>query len=230
MGQKVHPKSFRLGINKTWDSKWYADFKDFPHYLRQDLLIRKFMFRKLAAAGVSRVDIERGASGLKVNVYAAKPGIVIGRGGQGAEDLRKEVQTKFLKDGFSRRKGLRSVNINLMEVSKPALDSQLTVQQVASDVEKRIPFRRAIKQALGRVERAGAQGMKITIAGRLDGAEIAREETLFFGKIPLHTIRADIDYARGVAKTIYGAIGIKVWIYKGDVFEVEAPQARENQV
>lgn len=224
MGQKVHPKAFRLKINKTWDSKWFADKYNFAAYLRQDILIRKFIMKKLATAAVSHVDIERSANNLKINIFAAKPGVIIGRGGQGVEDIRKEIHSRFVKDKFSRSKGLKAISINILEVSKPALNSMLVVQQIAADIEKRIPFRRTIKQAMGRIERAGALGAKIVVSGRLDGAEIAREEMLFSGKVPLHTLRADIDYARGVARTIYGAVGIKVWIYKGDVFSLDVPE------
>jgi len=219
MGQKVHPKVFRLKINKTWDSKWFAKSEDFAVFLRQDLLIRKFIILKLKNAGVSRVDIERSANGLAINVYAARPGVVIGRGGQGAEELKKEIQNKFLKDAFSRRRGLKSINLNIFEVDKPGVDAMLIVQSIIMDLEKRLPFRRVIKQAIGRAEKAGAKGVKVMVSGRLDGAEIARRESLSSGKIPLHTLRADIDYGRGAAQTIYGKIGIKVWIYKGDIFK-----------
>jgi small subunit ribosomal protein S3 len=219
MGQKVHPKIFRMNINKTWDSKWFAEPKFFAEFLKQDVQIRRFIFKKLTAASIARVDIERSANVITINIHAGKPGVIIGRGGQGVEDLKKEIHNKFLKDAFSRQKGLKAINLNIMEVSKPGLDSMLVLQSIAADIEKRVSFRRSIKQALGRVEKAGAQGVKIIVAGRLDGAEIAREEMVFSGKIPLHTLRADIDYARGAAQTIYGKIGIKVWIYKGEVFE-----------
>jgi small subunit ribosomal protein S3 len=219
MGQKVHPKIFRMNINKTWDSKWFAEPKDFAEFLKQDVQIRRFIFKKLTAASIARVDIERSSNVITINIHAGKPGVIIGRGGQGVEDLKKEIHNKFLKDAFSRQKGLKAINLNIMEVSKPGLDSMLVLQSIAADIEKRVSFRRSIKQALGRVEKAGAQGVKIIVAGRLDGAEIAREEMVFSGKIPLHTLRADIDYARGAAQTIYGKIGIKVWIYKGEVFE-----------
>lgn len=218
MGQKVHPKGFRLKVNKTWDSKWFAD-KDFPELLRQDILIRKFITNKLKTAAVSKVDIERSANSLTINVYSAKPGIIIGRGGQGAEELKKEIHGKFVKDAFSRKKNLRNINVNILEVDKPGTDAALIGQQIAADLEKRIPYRRCVKQAIGRAEKAGAKGVKVIVSGRLDGAEIARREMLFTGKIPLHTLRADIDYSRLAAQTIYGKIGIKVWIYKGDVFE-----------
>jgi small subunit ribosomal protein S3 len=219
MGQKVHPKAFRLKINKTWDSKWFADGRDFVQFLKQDVKIRKYVLTKLVDAGIARVDIERSSNSVSVNIKAAKPGIVIGRGGQGAEDLKKEIHNKFLKDAYSRKRGIKTVNINISEVKNPGLESAIIKQQVISDLEKRMPFRRAAKQALGRAEKAGAKGVKIIIAGRLNGAEIARSETFFSGKIPLHTLRADIDYNRGAARTIYGAVGVKVWIYRGEVFE-----------
>ncbi|HNP74777.1 MAG TPA: 30S ribosomal protein S3 [bacterium] len=220
MGQKVHPKSFRLKVNKTWDSRWFND-KDFPELLRQDVRIRKFILNKFRNVGVSNVDIERSANQLTVNMHCAKPGLIIGRGGQGAEDLKKEIQNKFLKDGFSRKKGIKNINLNILEIEKPNLDATVVMQQVIADLEKRIPFRRAVKQAMGRVEKAGAQGVKISVAGRLNGAEIARTEMFASGKIPLHTLRADIDYSRAAAQTIYGKIGVKVWIYKGEVFNQE---------
>ena len=220
MGQKVHPKSFRLKVNKTWDSRWFND-KDFPELLRQDVRIRKFILNKFRNVGVSNVDIERSANQLTVNMHCAKPGLIIGRGRQGAEDLTKEIQNKFLKDGFSRKKGIKNINLNILEIEKPNLDATVVMQQVIADLEKRIPFRRAVKQAMGRVEKAGAQGVKISVAGRLNGAEIARTEMFASGKIPLHTLRADIDYSRAAAQTIYGKIGVKVWIYKGEVFNQE---------
>ncbi len=226
MGQKVHPKNFRLKINKTWDSKWFSD-NDFPELLRQDILVRKYIFKKLKNAAVARVEIERAANALNINIYSAKPGVIIGRGGQGAEDLKKELQNKFLKDAFSRKKALKNVNVNILEVDKPGTDATLIVGQIIADIEKRIPYRRVSKQAIGRAEKAGAKGVKIVISGRLDGAEIARRETLFSGKIPLHTLRADIDYSRNAAQTIYGKIGVKVWVYKGEVFEEKGKKAEE---
>lgn len=225
MGQKVHPKSFRIKINKTWDSKWFANSQDFPEMVRQDVSIRRYLLKKLRHASISRIDIERSANAVNVNIYCAKPGIIIGRGGQGADDLKQEVHNKFLKDGFSRSKGIKTININIMEVENPNLDSRIIMEQVITDLEKRIPFRRAVKQAIGRVERAGAKGVKIVVAGRLNGVEIARTETFASGKIPLHTLRANIDYSRGSAATIYGKIGVKVWIYKGETFEPN----KENQ-
>ena len=232
MGQKVHPKSFRLKINKTWDSKWYADEKDFADFLRQDVLIRKFILKKLKNAMVARVDIERTSNALNINIYSAKPGVIIGRGGQGAEDLKKEIHNSYIKDAFSRKKGLKNINVNILEVERPGLEAALVGQSIVADLERRVPFRRSIKQAIGRVEKAGAKGVKVIVGGRLDGAEIARRETLFSGKIPLLTLRADIDYSRIAAQTIYGKIGIKVWIYKGEVFEdsnKEEGKNKENQ-
>ncbi|MFA6422687.1 MAG: 30S ribosomal protein S3 [Candidatus Buchananbacteria bacterium] len=226
MGQKVHPKSFRLKINKTWDSKWFSD-KDFPELLRQDVLVRKYIFTKLKNAAVSRIDIERAANALNISIYSAKPGVIIGRGGQGAEELKREIHNKFLKDAFSRRKALKNINVNILEVEKPGTDAALIYQQIAADLEKRIPYRRTVKQAIGRAEKAGAKGIRVIVSGRLDGAEIARRETLFSGKIPLHTLRADIDYSRGAAQTIYGKIGVKVWVYKGEVFN-DQPQNKEE--
>lgn len=228
MGQKVHPKSFRLKINKTWDSKWFSD-NDFAEFLRQDVLVRKFIVKKLKTAAVAKVDIERAANSLTISIYSAKPGVIIGRGGQGAEELKKEIQNKFLKDAFSRKKVLKNVNINILEVDKPGTDACLIAQQIAFDLEKRIPYRRAVKQAIGKAEKAGAKGIKVIVSGRLDGAEIARRETLFTGKIPLHTLRADIDYSRLAAQTIYGKIGIKVWVYKGEIFSDKENKNKENK-
>jgi len=218
MGQKVHPKAFRLKINKTWDSKWFSD-RDFPKLLEHDIKIRRFIVKKFKPAGVSKVDIERSNNGISINVRCAKPGIVIGRGGQGAEDLKKEIHNKFMKDAFSRKKGLKSININIIEVENPSLDSAVIAQQVIADLEKRIPFRRAVKQAMSRSEKAGAQGIKVIVSGRLNGAEIARKETFKEWAIPLQTIRSDIDYVATRAETVYGTIGLKVWIYKWDIYK-----------
>ena len=225
MGQKVHPKSFRLKINKTWDSKWFSD-KDFPQLLEQDVKIRKFILKKFKPAGVSRVDIERSANGLIINIRCAKPGLVIGRGGQGAEDLKKEIHNKFVKNAFSRKRGIKSITINIIEVENPSLDSAVLSQQIIADLEKRIPFRRAVKQAMARAEKAGAKGIKVIVSGRLNGAEIARRETFSNGKVPLHTLRADIDYSRDYASTMYGKIGVKVWIYRGEIFNNNQPSAQ----
>lgn len=220
MGQKVNAKIFRIKINKSWDSKWYAG-KDFAEYLKQDVLIRKFIIKKFKNSGISKVDIERSAGGININIHTSRPGLIIGRGGSGVEDLKKEIHNNFLKDSFSRRKAIKNININIIEITNPNLDAAVILQGIAADIEKRIPFRRCVKQAIGKAEKAGAKGVKILVSGRLDGAEIARRELFLSGKVPLHTLRADIDYARGVARTIYGTIGIKVWLYKGEVFEKE---------
>jgi len=227
MGQKVHPKAFRLKINKTWDSKWFSD-KEFPQLLEQDIKVRRFILKKFKTAAVSSVGIERSANSININIRCAKPGIIIGRGGQGAEDLKKEVHNKFLKDAFSRKKGIRNININIIEVEDLNLDAAVIVSQVIADLEKRIPFRRAVKQAMNRAEKAGAKGVKVIVSGRLNGAEIARAETFLNGKVPLHTLRADIDYSRDAASTIYGQIGVKVWVYRGEVFEQKTKDNTNN--
>jgi len=220
MGQKVNAKIFRIKINKSWDSKWYAG-QDFAEYLKQDVLIRKFIIKKFKNSGISKVDIERSAGGININIHTSRPGLIIGRGGSGVEDLKKEIHNKFLKDSFSRRKAIKNININIVEITNPNLDAAVILQGITADIEKRIPFRRCVKQAIGKAEKAGAKGVKILVSGRLDGAEIARRELFLSGKVPLHTLRADIDYARGVARTIYGTIGVKVWLYKGEIFEKE---------
>jgi small subunit ribosomal protein S3 len=213
MGQKVHPKIFRTGESQiyTWNSKWFGK-KDYVARLRQDIDIREFLKKTLKEAAVSKVEIERTANAVTVIVYSAKPGLIIGHAGTGIEDLRKKIKEKFLD-----KKTI--LNLNVQEVQNPSLSSEIVLQSMVADIEKRIPFRRVLKQAISRAERAGAKGVKVVASGRLDGAEIAREEMLAWGKIPLHTLRADIDYASGPAFTIYGAVGIKVWIYKGEVFK-----------
>ncbi len=216
MGQKVNPKILRVGVIKTWPSKWYGEGRGYVNNLKQDVQIRKFLIKELREAGIDRVEIERNANKIGIGIFTAKPGVIIGRGGTGAEDLKKKVHGKFLKN-FR----LNEINLNVTEVDRPNLSAQIIVQQMAMDIEKRMPFRRVMKQAINRIERAGALGVKIIVSGRLNGAEIAREEMLTSGKVPLHTLRADIDYARGTARTTYGTIGIKVWIYKGEVFEKE---------
>lgn len=217
MGKKVNPKILRMGITRTWPSIWFGEGKKYRRNVKQDVEIRTYLLRELREAGVDRVEIERNAKNINVNIYTAKPGVIIGRGGTGAEDLKKKIHRKFL----SRPAGIRlnEVNLNVHEFDRPNLSAQIIVQQIALEIEKRMPFRRVMKQAVGRVERAGALGVKVVVAGRLNGAEIARSEKIVSGKVPLHTLRADIDYATETAATTYGSIGIKVWIYKGDVFE-----------
>lgn len=208
MGQKVHPKVFRLGIIYDWSSKWFGK-TNFREQLRQDIEVKKFLRILLKDAAVERVEVERSLNKVTIYIYTAKPGVVIGRGGQGIEDIKNKVQARFFtpKDHLT---------LTIQEVREPGLSAELVKQTIISDIEKRIPFRRAMKQALSKVERAGAKGVKISLSGRLNGAEIARTETLSSGKIPLHTLRADIDYSRGAAFTTYGTVGVKVWIYRGD--------------
>ncbi|MBA3047821.1 30S ribosomal protein S3 [Patescibacteria group bacterium] len=225
MGQKVNPKIFRMGITRSWHSKWFSSGKKYIEKFSQDIKIRKFFIKELREAGVDRVEIERSANKINISIFTAKPGLIIGRGGMGVEDLKKKIHKKFL----SRPSGIRlsEINLNITEFDRPNLSAQILVQSIALDLEKRMPFRRIMKQAVSRVTRAGALGVKVIVKGRLNGAEIARSEMLTSGKVPLHTLRADIDYARGAARTIYGAIGIKVWIYKGEVFKKEEEKKGE---
>jgi len=207
MGQKINPHGFRIGIIKDWDTKWYANKKNFSTYLVEDVMIRKFIKKKLYISGISRIEIDRAANKVKINVNTAKPGLVIGKGGQGIEDLRKEVEKMTGK----------SVLINITEIKAPDMDAQLVSENIASQLEKRISFRRAMKQSMSRTMKNGAKGIKTACAGRLGGAEIARTEHYHEGTIPLQTLRADIDYGFAEANTTYGKIGVKVWIYKGEV-------------
>lgn len=217
MGQKVNPKIIRVGITRSWPSKWFGLGKDFIKKVEQDVKIRKFLTNHLKEAGIDRVEIERSGHKINIGIFTAKPGVIIGRGGTGIEDLRKKLHEKFLSRPSGIR--LRDINLNVTEVDRPNLSAQIIVQSMTLDIEKRMPFRRVMKQAINRIERAGALGVRIVVGGRLNGAEIARNEMLTSGKVPLHTLRADIDYASGAAHTTYGAIGIKVWIYKGEVFK-----------
>ena len=216
MSKKVNPKALRLGVTRTWPSKWFAsDSKVYIKRLQQDVAVRRYLIKTLREAGVDRVEIERDAANrIIINLYTAKPGLLIGRGGSGIDDLKKKLHKKFLKS-FR----LKEIQLNVHEVSRPNLSAQILIQSMIIDIEKRMPFKRVMKQAISRAERAGALGVKVMVGGRLNGAEIARNEMLISGKLPLQTLRADIDYARGTANTTYGAIGIKVWIYKGEIFE-----------
>lgn len=207
MGQKVSPVGLRVGIIRDWEGKWYADKKSFSNLLLEDVKIRKYIKNKLFTAGISRVQIERAANRIKIFIHTAKPGIVIGRGGSEVEALRKELEKLTGKQ----------VNVNIVEVKTPEIDAQLVAENVALQLEKRIAFRRAMKQAVSRAMKMGAKGIKIACSGRLAGAEIARTEWYSEGKVPLHTLRADIDYGFAEANTTYGKIGVKVWIYKGEV-------------
>lgn len=213
MGKKVNPKIFRMGITRTWPSLWFESGDKYVKNVQQDTAIRRHMIKTFKEAGIDKVEVLRSINKIEINVSTAKPGLIIGRGGNGAEDLKKKLHDKFLKN-FR----LGEISLNIKEVSRPNLSAQVIVQSIILDIEKRVPFRKVMKQSLSKMERAGALGAKIVVSGRLNGAEIARTEKLVWGKVPLQTLRSDIDYARGAAHTTYGAIGIKVWIYRGDVF------------
>lgn len=207
MGQKVNPHGARVGVILDWSTKWYAGKKDFSNNLIEDYKLRKMLKEKLNIAGVSHIDIERAGTKLTVSVYTAKPGIVIGKGGAGVETLKKQVEEFTGK----------SVNLNILEVKSPETNAQLVAENIAQQLEKRVSFRRAMKQAIARAMKAGAKGIKTSVAGRLGGADIARTEGYHEGSIPLQTLRANIDYGFAEAKTTYGRIGVKVWIYKGQI-------------
>jgi small subunit ribosomal protein S3 len=211
MGQKVHPIGIRLGISSDWNSKWYADSKNFADFLETDLRVRDFIRKKLAHASVSRIQIERPARTAHITIHTARPGVVIGKKGEDIEALRRVVSDMM---------GI-PVHINIEEIRKPELDAKLVAESVAQQLERRIMFRRAMKRAVTNAMRLGAQGIKIGVAGRLNGAEIARSEWYREGRVPLHTLRADIDYGFAEANTTYGVIGIKVWIFKGEVFGLD---------
>ncbi len=206
MGQKVHPHGIRLGIVKTWDAKWYAD-RDFAKNLHEDIKIRRELKKQLFQSSVSRIETERSKNRLKLTIHTAKPGMVIGRGGAGIEDIKNRL--KKITD--------KRLDINIAEIRQPDLDATLVAENIAAQLERRIAFRRAMKQSVGRTMRLGAKGIKIMCSGRLGGAEIARSESYREGSIPLHTLRADIDYGFAEANTTYGRIGIKVWIFKGEI-------------
>jgi small subunit ribosomal protein S3 len=205
MGQKVHPIGFRLGFNKTWRSRWYAE-KEYANLLHEDILLKKDLKKRFAHAGVSRVEVERAANKLKISIFTSRPGIIIGRKGQEVDKLKQEIQKKTGKEVF----------INIQEILKPELDAQLVAESVALQLEKRIAFRRAMRKAVDAALRFGAKGIKVRVSGRLNGAEIARSEWYLHGQLPLHTLRADIDYGLQEARTNFGAIGVKCWIYKGE--------------
>lgn len=219
MGQKVNPHGLRVGVIKDWDSKWYADKKNFADLLIEDNKIREYMKHKLYAAGISKIQIERAANKVKISIYTAKPGIVIGRGGAGVEELRKEAEKLTAK----------SVIINVEEIKNVDLDAQLVAEQIAESLERRVSFRRAMKQAIQRTMRAGAKGIKTSVSGRLGGADMARTEGYSEGTIPLQTLRADIDYGFAEADTTYGKLGVKVWLYKGEVLPQITEETRKNR-
>jgi len=217
MGQKINPVGFRLAVNRNWSSKWYANKRSFAPMLAEDIKVRAFLKGKLAHASVGRVLIERPAKDARITIFSARPGVVIGKKGEEIESLKAELR---------RIMGVQQVHVNIEEIRKPEIDAQLIADSIAQQLEKRIMFRRAMKRAMQNAMRLGAQGIKIMSAGRLNGIEIARTEWYREGRVPLHTLRADIDYGQGEAKTTYGVIGIKVWVYKGEVMpKGEAPAA-----
>jgi small subunit ribosomal protein S3 len=218
MGHKVNPVGIRLGITRDWNSKWFANTRSFPEYVHQDFLVREFLKRKLAEASVSRINIERAARKANITIHTARPGVVIGKKGEDIERLRGEV---------ARMLGMpvTDVRLNIAEIRKPEVDAQLVAEGIAQQIERRVMFRRAMKRAVMNTMRSGALGVKVRVSGRLNGAEIARTEWYREGRVPLHTFRADIDYGLAEARTTYGVIGVKVWIFKGEVFEQSEVQA-----
>lgn len=220
MGQKTHPKGFRLGVIYDWDSRWYANKKDFAGLLLEDKKIRDYVKGKLRTAGVPRIEIERKPGEVTVIIHAAKPGVVIGRGGTGIEALRKEL-TELTK---------KKVILHAIEVKNPEIDAQLVAENIAESIERRVSYRRAMKQAMQRAMRLGAKGIRMRTSGRLGGAEIARSERSGEGTVPLHTLRADVDYGFAEARTTYGRIGVKVWIYKGDILPQRSKTPAPPQV
>jgi small subunit ribosomal protein S3 len=224
MGQKVNPVGFRLGITREWTSKWYASTKNFPSHVYTDVQVRELLKKKLAEASVSRIQIERAARKVNITIHTARPGIVIGKKGEDIEKLRGQV-SKMMKMPAG------DVRINIAEIRKPELDALLVAEGIAQQLERRVMFRRAMKRAVTNTMRIGALGIKVRVAGRLNGAEIARTEQYREGRIPLHTLRADIDYGLAEARTNYGVIGVKVWIFKGEVFNTQEqpPEAADGQ-
>ena len=218
MGQKINPTGLRIGVIKDWESRWYANKATFGDTLVEDYELREYLLETLAPAGVPKVEIERTAKRVRINIHVAKPGMVIGRGGAEIEKLKATLEKKLKKD----------VSLNIIEIKNPDVNAQLVAESIASQLERRISFRRALKQAIGRAMKLGAKGIKIQVSGRIGGAEIARSETYKEGTIPLQTIRADIDYGFAEAKTTYGRIGIKVWIYTGEVLQVSNNEKRER--
>jgi small subunit ribosomal protein S3 len=213
VGQKVHPYGFRIGINKTWRSRWYAE-KKYAELLHEDLKLRAELKRRLGHAGVSAVEIERAANKLKVNILTSRPGIIIGRKGVEVDRLKDDIRKRTQRDVF----------INILEIDKPEIDAQLVSESIGMQLIKRVAFRRAMRKAVESAQRFGAKGIKVRVAGRLGGAEIARAEWYLEGQLPLHTLRADVDYGFAEARTTYGVIGIKVWIYRGEARDIRVPE------
>ena len=221
MGQKVHPHGLRIGVIKDWDSKWYANKKDFGSFLVEDNNIRKYVKKKLYASGVSKIEIERAANKIKISIFTAKPGIVIGKGGTGIEELKSEISNLVLKNNND-----SEVFMNIIEVKTADSDAQLVAENIASQLEKRISFRKAMKQSMNRAMKQGIKGIRTSVSGRLGGAEMARTEHYHQGTIPLQTLRANIDYGFAEADTTFGKLGVKVWLYKGEIL----PTKKENKV
>ena len=219
MGQKIHPTGFRLSVNKNWASRWYANSKNFATMLNEDLKVRDYLKKRLAHASVGKVVIERPAKNARITIYSARPGVVIGKKGADIEKLRRKVANLTKSD----------VVINIVEIRKPELDAQLVAESIAQQLERRVAFRRAMKRAVQSALRLGALGIRINCSGRLGGAEIARLEWYREGRVPLHTLRADIDFGYGVAQTAYGVIGVKVWIFKGEIMEHD-PMAQDKKM
>ncbi|MCB2054538.1 MAG: 30S ribosomal protein S3 [Geminicoccaceae bacterium] len=218
MGQKVNPVGLRLGINRTWDSRWYGD-DDYAKMLHEDLKIREFLQKRLAQAGLSRIVIERPAKRARITIYTARPGVVIGKKGEQIENLRKELSAMCNGE----------VHLNIVEIRKPELDAKLVAENIAQQLERRVTFRRAMKRAVQSAMRIGAQGIKVTCGGRLGGAEIARTEWYREGRVPLHTLRANIDFGRATATTAYGTCGVKVWVFRGEIMEHD-PMAYDKRM
>ncbi len=223
MGQKIHPIGFRLGVTKEHLSRWYADPKRYPELLQEDHLIRQYVVKELSNAGIAKVRIERKADQIDLEIHTARPGVVVGRGGSGIEKLRTELQELVGNQ--------RQIRINVIEVSRVDADAALVAEYITQQLEKRVSFRRVVRQAIQRAQRAEVQGIKIQVGGRLNGAEIARTEWVREGRVPLHTLRADIDYAYRTALTIYGILGVKVWVFKGEIIpgQEEIPTNTPNQ-
>lgn len=222
MGQKVHPTGMRLGISTEWTSKWYAEGRNYAELLSSDLEIRDYLRKKLSQASVSRIQINRPAKAVFITIHTARPGIVIGKKGEDIEALRREIARRT-------ELSINNVKINIEEIRKPEIDAQLVAESISQQLERRIMFRRAMKRAVSNAMRLGALGVKVRVAGRLNGAEIARSEWYREGRVPLHTLKANIDYGFAEAKTTYGIIGVKTWIYKGDVYDLQAKEESEEQ-
>jgi len=218
MGQKVHPIAFRLGVIKNWDSVWYAEGKDYARFLHEDLSIKRYIKSRFGLAGIGRVKVERLPGKVNVNIYTAKPGVIIGKKGVEIENLKNQLEKITGK----------KINVNIIGIKDAAKNARIVAHNIAMQIEQRVPFRRAMKQAIFNAIRAGAKGIKVMVAGRLNGAEIARKEKYIEGRVPLQTIRADIDYGFAIARTKYGVIGVKVWIYNGDVIEPRKSQVKER--